>query len=202
MKAVQCHLPVQYPSYSETIEHQHPVGTKAPRRHAAMEFEDFGARFSVAVEDFSGSWSLLQEVRNFDGHKRTDSSRTCHRTKPSRAIDILHFVHVVRSCMSKIAPFSIRLSHPPACHVSSLILLSRRVSLWTADLAGARPFASRHLEKQVWQSSPNYRAPNPVSLPRKTYCQASTNLVCIIDAGFCYPQTASFKTSNHFREAL
>ena len=36
------------------------------QRHAAMEFEDFGARFSVAVEDFSGSWSLLQEVRQVE----------------------------------------------------------------------------------------------------------------------------------------
>ena len=31
-----------------------------------MEFEDFGARFSVAVEDFSGSWPLLQEVSSAD----------------------------------------------------------------------------------------------------------------------------------------
>ena len=31
-----------------------------------MEFEDFGARFSVAVEDFSGLWSLLQEVSNVE----------------------------------------------------------------------------------------------------------------------------------------
>jgi len=31
--------------------------------HDAMEFEDFGARFSVAVEDYSKSWPLLQEVR-------------------------------------------------------------------------------------------------------------------------------------------
>ena len=32
--------------------------------HDAMEFEDFGARFSVAVEDYSESWPLLQEVRH------------------------------------------------------------------------------------------------------------------------------------------
>ena len=39
---------------------------KIPQRHASMEFEDFGARFSVAVEDFSGLWSLLQEVSNVE----------------------------------------------------------------------------------------------------------------------------------------
>ena len=27
-----------------------------------MEFEDFGARFVVAVEDISGNWSLLADV--------------------------------------------------------------------------------------------------------------------------------------------
>ena len=46
---------------------RHCFGPKAPQRHASMEFEDFGARFSVAVEDFSGSWSLLQEVSNVEG---------------------------------------------------------------------------------------------------------------------------------------
>lgn len=28
-----------------------------------MEFEDFGARFSVAIEDFAGLWPTLQDVR-------------------------------------------------------------------------------------------------------------------------------------------
>ena len=37
-----------------------------------MEFEDFGARFSVAVEDFSGLWPLLQEVSKLDNPSATD----------------------------------------------------------------------------------------------------------------------------------
>lgn len=53
---------VQYPAAGV----EHCVGPKALQRHASMEFEDFGARFSVAVEDFSGSWSLLQEVSNVE----------------------------------------------------------------------------------------------------------------------------------------
>ena len=31
-----------------------------------MEFEDFGARFSVAIEDFAGSWATLQDVGTLD----------------------------------------------------------------------------------------------------------------------------------------
>ena len=47
-----------------------------------MEFEDFGARFVVAVEDISGNWSLLADV-GILMHKRLQLDCTCSGSNPT-----------------------------------------------------------------------------------------------------------------------